>query len=58
MIRRPPKSTLFPSTPLFRSFKTFFFFFFEALTFLISGSQGLKTIYLEDGFHVTMDWID
>src|SRR5256885_8804911 len=32
MIRRPPRSTLFPYTTLFRSFFFFFFFFFVLLT--------------------------
>lgn len=31
---------------------------FELQLFLISRSQWLNTIYSEDGFHVTMDWID
>src|SRR3712207_8485144 len=42
MIRRPPRSTLFPYTTLFRSWFTFFWVVFPAFGLLVRGIAGLS----------------
>src|SRR5256885_11036106 len=45
MIRRPPRSTLFPYTTLFRSIQEFFIPFAGFMTFM----DGMRQIVREDG---------
>src|SRR3712207_8205876 len=55
MIRRPPRSTLFPYTTLFRSYITFYRYFFSAtlnLALLARGFSSISSLLGRIGFLV------